>query len=184
MWLKKRQDFFWHKNGAYYFLLFSLKFGNTAEGVYSACVSLCNNYLGLCYSTTTDSFTQYYHRLHHAWVSENGLYVHGLKLFAVNTYYQPNEQVDKSICLPLRRDLNSYCITRHMHYKRPQQCFLIKNILSSTKENNRHHSYVNKKSWRFFSHIYVKRLGGKSWPAFVLKPFAPAVRSFLCTETL
>ena len=31
------------------------------------------------------------------------------------------------------RDLNSYCITRHMHYKRPQQCFLIKNILSSRK---------------------------------------------------
>ena len=60
------------------------------------------------------------------------------------------------------RDLNSYCVTRHMHYKRPQQCFLIKNILSSTKENNRRHSYVNKKSWRFFSHIYINRLGGKS----------------------
>ena len=56
------------------------------------------------------------------------------------------------------RDPNSYCITRHMHYKRPQQCFLIKNILSSTKENNRRHSYVNKKSWRFFSHIYINKL--------------------------
>ena len=47
---KSAKTFCWHKNGAYYFLLLSLKcslLGNTAEGVYSACVSLCNNYLGL-----------------------------------------------------------------------------------------------------------------------------------------
>ena len=47
---KSAKTFCWHKNGAYYFLLLSLKCslsGNTAEGVYSACVSLCNNYLGL-----------------------------------------------------------------------------------------------------------------------------------------
>ena len=42
---KSAKTFCWHKNGAYYFLLFTLKcslLGNTAEGVYSACVSLCN----------------------------------------------------------------------------------------------------------------------------------------------
>ena len=95
-----------------------------------------------------------------------------------------NACIQRCICMAMGRDLNSYCITRHMHYKRPQQCFLIKNILSSTKENNRRHSYVNKRSWRFFSHIYINRLGGKSQAASVLKPFVPAVRSFLCTETL
>ena len=59
-------------------------------------------------------------------------------------------------------NLNSYCIMRHMHYEFPRQCFLIEDILSSTKENNYCHFYSNKKVLALFSHICVNRLDGKS----------------------
>ena len=50
--------------------------------------------------------------------------------------------------------------------------------------NNKRHSYANKKSWRFFSHIYKNRLGGESLAMSLLKSFAPAIQLFLCIGTL
>ena len=83
------------------------------------------------------------------------------------------------------RDLNSYCITRHMHYKRSQQCSLISAIFIHNKKKIISAILMHaKKSWRFSSHVYINRLGGKSWAVSVLKPFAPAIQSFLCIGTL
>ena len=52
-----------------------------------------------CYGTAADSFTPLLTNKHHAWVSGNGWHADGVKLFAVNTYYQLKERIDKRIRL-------------------------------------------------------------------------------------
>ena len=42
---------------------------------------------------------------HHGWVSGNGLHAQGVKLFAVNTYYQLKRPVGKHVSAPLRPGL-------------------------------------------------------------------------------
>ena len=71
---------------------------------------------------------------------------------ALYTIDQPTLIKDSSCFnFSANRDLNNYCITRHMHYKCPQQCFLNKNIFSLTQTKNKRHSHSNGNSlWRFF----------------------------------
>ena len=61
----------------------------------------------------------------------------------------------------LSRDLNIYCIMRHMQNKRLHQCSLIRAFLCTTKEVISTILMHTKKSWHFLRHIYINRLGGK-----------------------
>ena len=50
-----------------------------------------------------------------------------------------------------------------LHYKRHQQCFVIKDILSTMKEIISSFLFRQKASWRFIWHIDINRRSGKSW---------------------
>ena len=83
-----------------------------------------------------------------------------------------------------RRDLNSDCITRHMHYKRPQQCSPISVFFMHNKRKNKRHSYAYKKVLALFQSRLYKQTGWEILSCVCAQAFCPSNTTFLCIGTL